>query len=82
MTGKVWSHNAILHPVFSSDSLSTKIVPYDYLLNLEQSMKVDFISEVCPIFNRFSGESHDVTMTFCRVIIILNTFLLTVKSYG
>lgn len=47
---KVRSHDAILHPIFSSDSISTKIVSCDHP-SRKQSLKVDWKSEVRPISN-------------------------------
>lgn len=32
---KMQSHDAIFHPIFSSNSLSTKIIPCDYLIESE-----------------------------------------------
>lgn len=72
---KMQSHDAIFHPIFSSNSLSTKIIPCDYLIESRKwSIKVDWKSKVCAIFNHLSDENHDITMNFYHSIRILNRF--------
>lgn len=72
---KMQSHDAIFHPIFSSNSLSTKFIPCDYLIESRKwSIKVDWKSKVCAIFNHLSDENHDITMNFYHSIRILNRF--------
>lgn len=52
---KVQSNDAIFHPIFSFNMLSTKIIMFDPV-----GLNVDWKSDCVQLFKLFSGENHGV----------------------